>query len=173
MQQLPIEMDTRFKTNARRTVKLTDHHSLCPIDHKRSLRRHERDFSHVDLLLLCALLILVTKGHIERRAVGLAFALTFDGRHLRLAKLVTDKVQARLFLKPKNRKKFPEHRLQSHALATRRFNLLLEELIIGVDLKLDEIRGLDGFLEFAEVNAFRHGGRMMEVWCRSKRGAGC
>jgi hypothetical protein len=35
-------------------------------------------------------------------------------------------------------------------------HLLLEELRIGVELDLDEIGGIDDFLEFSEVKTFRH-----------------
>jgi len=139
-------MDAGFKTNTRRTVQLTHHHALSPVDHKGPLRRHERNLPHVDLLLLRALLVLVAEGHIERRAVGLTLALTLDRRHLRLSKLVTYEVQTRLLLKPKNREKLPEDSLQPNASTTRRLNLLLKELIVRVDLKLNEIRGLNGFL---------------------------
>ena len=43
------------------------------------------------------------------------------------------------------------------SLRLRGVDVLLEKLLVGLDLNLDEIRRLDGFLEFAEVDAFRHG----------------
>ena len=32
----------------------------------------------------------------------------------------------------------------------------MKELVVGVDLQLDEVRGLDGLLQLTEVDAFRH-----------------
>ena len=86
-------MDAGFKTNSRRTVKLTDHHALRSIDDKGPLRSHQRNLAHVDLFLLGALLVLVPKGDVQGSAVRLPLALTLNRRHLRLAQFVTDKIQ--------------------------------------------------------------------------------
>jgi hypothetical protein len=57
-----------------------------------------------------------------------------------------------------DRKKLAEHGLQAHivaALADR--DILLEKLVVGIDLEFDEVGWLYGLLQFAEVDAFRHG----------------
>ena len=49
--------------------------ALRAVDDESALRGHERDFAHVNFLFLRPLLFLEQEGDVERRAVGLAFAL--------------------------------------------------------------------------------------------------
>ena len=151
-------------------MKLADHDALRPVDHKGALRGHERNLAHVNFLFLGGPFVLVTEGHIEGRAEGLALTLTLDGGHLRLTQVITDKVQAGLFFETKDGEKLPEHRLESHVLAFRGIHVLLEKFVVGVDLEFNEVRGLNGFLQFAEVDAFRHGGSICRDVGRSIRG---
>ena len=44
VEHLAVQVDGRFKSYPGGAVQLTNHHTLCAIDHKRALRRHERDF---------------------------------------------------------------------------------------------------------------------------------
>ena len=41
-----------FEENTRRTVQLTDDDTFGPVNHKRPIRSHERDFAKVNFLLL-------------------------------------------------------------------------------------------------------------------------
>ena len=75
VEHLAVEMDARLERDAGRAMQLADDHALGAIDDERALRRHERDFAHVNFLFLGPLLFLELEGDVERRAVGLAFAL--------------------------------------------------------------------------------------------------
>ena len=57
-----------------RTVELGNDDALGAVDDERALRRHQRDFAHVNLLLLGAVLLLELEGDVQRRGEGLAFA---------------------------------------------------------------------------------------------------
>ena len=56
-----------------------------------------------------------------------------------------------------DRKKFAEDGLQADIPALAYRNILLKELVVGIDLELDEVGWLDGLLQFTELDAFRHG----------------
>ncbi len=153
-----MQVNAGLKADARGTVQLAHHHALGAIDDEGALKGHERNFAHVDLFFLGGPLVFVTEGHIQRRAEGLAFTLALDGRHFGLAQVVADEIEAGFLLKTENGEKFLEDRLQTQRFYAWRVHILLEEFVIGIDLELNEVWGLDGFLKFAEVNAFRHGG---------------
>ena len=57
-----------------RAMQLGDDDALGAVDDERALRRHERDFAHVNFLFLRPLLFLELEGDMQRRAEGLAFA---------------------------------------------------------------------------------------------------
>src|SRR6266446_5342344 len=54
VEDFPIEMDGGFKSDPRRTMQLADYHTLRAIDHESALRRHKRDFAHVNFFFLGA-----------------------------------------------------------------------------------------------------------------------
>jgi hypothetical protein len=56
-----------------------------------------------------------------------------------------------------DREKLAEHRLQADVAALVDRDILLEKFVVGIDLEFDEVGWLDGLLQFAEVDAFRHG----------------
>src|SRR5205823_9704632 len=56
VKHLAVHVHRRFKRNARRAVQLAHDYALRPIDHECSLRCHERDFAHINFLLLRPLL---------------------------------------------------------------------------------------------------------------------
>jgi hypothetical protein len=56
-----------------------------------------------------------------------------------------------------DREKLAEDSLEADVAAFGDRDILLEKFVVGIDLKLDEVWWLDGLLQFAEVDPFRHG----------------
>ena len=101
-------------------MQLRDDDALGAIDDEGALRRHERDFAHVNLLLLGPLLFLQLEGDVQRRAEGLALAHRLADAQLRLADFVAGKVERDFFVVARDREDFLEHRLQTGLLALAR-----------------------------------------------------
>ena len=59
-------------------MKLTDDDALRAVDHEGALRRHERNFAHVNLFFLRPLFLAELESDMQRRAVSLTFALRFE-----------------------------------------------------------------------------------------------
>jgi hypothetical protein len=96
-----------------RAMQLADDHALRAVDHERALRRHERDFAHVNFLFLGPLLLAELESDVQRRAVSLAFALRLERAQLRLADLVMAEIERRLFVVALDRENFLENGLQA------------------------------------------------------------
>ena len=88
----------------------------APLITKVPCGRHERQFAHVNFFFLGALLFLEQEGDVQRRAVGLPFALRLEGGQLRLADVVMTKSSVTLFVVALDRKNFPEHGLEAGVL---------------------------------------------------------
>ena len=159
-EHLAVQMDRALEADAWRTVQLRDHDAFRAVHDERAGGRHQRDFAHVNLLLLHALFLLEVEGHVERRGVSLALAHALADAHLRLRQLVAREVQRDLLVVARDREHLAEHRLQSGLLALRGRDALLQEFLVGIGLQLDEIWRLCAFLDGSEVDAFRH-----DVWC--------
>ena len=84
-----------------------DDDALGAIDDERALRRHERDFAHVNFFFLGALFFLELEGDVKRRAKGLAFALAFERSQLGLADFVDGEIEHRLFRRSSRSGKLP------------------------------------------------------------------
>ena len=138
-------------------MELGNDDALGAVDHESALRRHEREFAHVNFFLFRAALVLVSEGHIERRAESLPLALGFKRGHFRLAEFVADEVEGGFVLETMDREKLAEDSLQTDIPAFAYRNILLKKLVVGIDLELDEVWWLDGLLQFTELDAFRHG----------------
>ncbi len=87
--------------------------ALGAVDHERALRRHERNFAHVNFLFLRPLFFLELEGDVERRAKGLAFALRLEGAQFRFANFVVAEIERRLFVVALDRENFLEDGLQT------------------------------------------------------------
>ena len=74
-------------------MELADDDPLGAIDDKSSLRGHEREFAHEDLLLLGRLFLLEQKGDVQGRAEGDAFAQALQPIVLGFANFVVGEVQ--------------------------------------------------------------------------------
>jgi len=79
-------------------MQLAYDYALGAVDDKRALRRHERDFAHVNLLFLRAFFFSQLESDVQRRAVGLAFALRFKRRQFRLTNVIVTKIEDRFLV---------------------------------------------------------------------------
>src|SRR5207247_9529632 len=52
VEHFSVKMDRGLKSDPRRAMQLAHYDTLRTIDHKGALRRHERDFAHVNFLFL-------------------------------------------------------------------------------------------------------------------------
>ena len=138
-------------------MELADDDTLGSVDDECPGLRHERNLAHVNALFLGRALVLVPEGDVKRGAVGLAVDLALNGAKLGLLQRVADEIQGGFLFEAEDREELAEDGLQADILALRGIDARLEELLVRLDLKFDEVRGRDGLLEFAEVDAFRHG----------------
>jgi hypothetical protein len=138
-------------------VKLADDNALGTVHDEGACIGHERDFAHVDFLFLGGLLVLVAEGDIKGCAIGLTVNLTLDRGDLGLLQCVAHKVEIRLLLEAVDGEKFSEDGLKTDILALRGLDTRLEEFLVRPDLQFNEVRGLDGLVQFSEGDTFRHG----------------
>ena len=137
-------------------MQLRDDNALGTIDHKSALGSHQRKLAHVNFFFLRAAFVFVTEGHIERSAERLPLALGLESGHFGLTEFIAHEVERGFILEAKNREKFAEDSLQTDVAAFAGRDILLKELVVGVDLQFDEVWWLDGLCQFSEMNAFRH-----------------
>src|SRR5437773_8215414 len=98
-------------------MQLRNYHPFRPIDHKRSLRRHERDLAHVDFLFLRPLFFLELESDVERRAESLPFPLCLQRRQFWLADLVMTEIERGFLIIALDGENLLEHSLQAGGLA--------------------------------------------------------
>src|SRR5438874_4894250 len=113
-------------------MQLGNNHPLRPVDHERSLRRHERDLAHVDLLFLRPLFLLELESDVERRTESLPFALRFQGAQFWLADLVMTEIQGGLFVIALDRENLLEDSLQAIILAFGQRHVFLQKVDVRV-----------------------------------------
>src|SRR4030095_16002827 len=111
-------------------MQLTDHDSLGAVDYKSALRRHERDFAHVNLLLFRAFFFAQLEGDVQRRAIGLPFTLRFQSRQLRLANVVVTEVENSFLVVAFDWENLFKDSLESLVLPLRVRNVLLQKIDI-------------------------------------------
>ena len=138
-------------------MELADNNALRPVHDERAGVGHERDLAHVDLFFLGGLLVLVTEGHVERGAVGLAVDRALDRADLGLLKGVAHEIQRGLLLKAVDREKLTEDGLEADILALGGLDARLEKFLVRLDLQFDEVGRLDCLVQFSEGDAVRHG----------------
>ncbi len=156
-----IQVLGALKADARRAVKLADDDTLGAIDDERSTISHERNFPHVNALLLGTGLVAQLKCHIERRTVRFRLANRLKCGELRLADFVHDEIERHFLVIALDGEHLLEDRLQAKFLALGREDALLEKLLIRAYLNFDEIRRLGDFVDFAKIDALGHD----EEWC--------
>jgi len=122
-------------------MKLGDDNAFRAVDDKRAALGHHRDVAHVDLLVLDEILLAQTQFHIKRHGIGDSFANALDLGVLRIADRIGDILQNQTTVVGFNRENLSEHRLEALGFALFVRHALLQEIQIGIDLNLDEIRG--------------------------------
>src|SRR5207253_8958949 len=100
----------------------------------RALRSHERDFAHVNLLLLRPLLLAELESDVERRAESLTFALSFERAQFRFADIVMAEIENRFFVVALDRENFFEYGLEAGDFALGGRHILLKEINVGIEL---------------------------------------
>ena len=124
-------------------MQLGDNHPLDPVDDKGSVAGHERDFTHVDFLLLdildglvVGILVVDDKSDLdpERNRVRHAAELTLLNIENRFAQSVAHVFKRSIARVADNRKHGLECRVQSLLNPLSRIDLVLHELLIGFHL---------------------------------------
>src|SRR5204863_976457 len=100
-------------------------HAFGTIDDERSLRRHERDFAHVNFLFLGPLFFAELEGNVERCAVGLALALGLERGQLWFADFVMAEIENGFFVVALDRKYFFENGLKTGSFALGKRDIFL------------------------------------------------
>src|SRR5262249_55883795 len=106
IEYLAVDVDRGLERNARRTMQLAHHHALRTIDDERTLRRHERDLTHVHFLFLGAFLLAQLERHVQRRTVCLTFPLRFKWRQFWFTDIVVTEIKNGLFIVAFDRENF-------------------------------------------------------------------
>src|ERR1035437_5849686 len=106
-------MDAGFKSDTGRAVQLRNNHALGSVDDEGALRRHERNFAHVNFLFLGPALFAQLEGYVQRRAESLALALRLERAQLRLADFVVTEIEHGFFVVTFNRENFLKNSLQA------------------------------------------------------------
>ena len=146
MQPLPGRMPLLIKTDARRTMQLTHHHTLGTVDDKRGAIRHQRELAQINLAFLNLLVVAhQAQRQVQRRTVrgAVSDAIAIIARHI--APSVGNILQAILVIVILNRKKVLEDRLQTDLFAFRRRNKLLQKLLVGIQLQTQQIQRRNDF----------------------------
>ena len=150
--------------HARGAVQLRDDHALGAVHHEGAVLGHERQFAHVDFLLLhflgAAVLdrrFLVIQGqahqHAQRRGEGEAAHDAFLHVEGRLAELVLDILEGRVAGIAADREHGLEGRVQADVAALLGSLVLLQELAVGFQLDGQKIRDFEHARALAEVLA--------------------
>jgi hypothetical protein len=143
-------------------VQLRDHDALGAVDDEGAVRRHQRDLTEVDLLLLDvadrlgAGLVVDVPDHQanddldrgrEGHATGAALVLVVLGT----IEAIADELEGRGLAEVTDREDALEHRLESDVLARLEGHVALQKLVVRPLLDVDEIGDLDDALELSEV----------------------
>ncbi len=155
-QQLPIRMDARLEADAGGAVQLADDDALGAVDDEIALAGHHGQLAHVDPLFLGGALLAEAEGDVKGGGVGLALANALDGGKLGFADLVGGELELDLAVVALDREDFGEDGLEALGAALGGGNLGLEEIAVGLELVLDEIRDVDRLVDLPEIDAL-HG----------------
>jgi hypothetical protein len=155
VQRLAIRVRCHLEGDAGGAMELGHHDTLGAVDDERAALGHHRDFTHVNVLVLDEVLLAEAKLHVERHRVGDALAEALELGVLRVAEIVGNVLERQPLVIAQDREHLAEHGLEALGLALLLGNALLQEVEIGRDLNLDEVRRLDDFAKLAEVDAFR------------------
>ena len=151
-----------IEEHARRTVQLRDDDALGAVDDEGAGVGHERQFAHVDFLLLDVLDRLVRRlavvddqahGHAQRRAVAHAARTALALVERRLAQTIVDVLERGRARIARDREHRLQRGVQALVLARVRIAVGLQELAIGIDLDREQIRNIEHRRTLAEILA--------------------
>src|SRR5262249_48025975 len=128
IKHLAVDVDSGLERNAGRTMQLAHHHAFRTIDDEGTLRCHERDLTHVDFFFLRAFLLSQLECHVQRRTVGLPFALRFKWRQFWFTDIVVAKIKNGFFIVAFDRENFLENSLKPLILALRILDVFLKKI---------------------------------------------
>src|SRR5215470_6301870 len=147
-----------------RALELRHHHALGAVDDEGAFLRHEGQLAQVDLLAslladgprLGFLVVIVddeTQGDLEGNGEGHPPVVTFLDGVLRITEVIAVELEQSVVVVVRDGEHGLEHRLQPRLLAALGRHVLLQELLVGALLDLDEIGNLDDRRNLAEVLA--------------------
>jgi hypothetical protein len=145
-----------FKTDAGRAMKLGNDDTLSTIDDEGSAICHERDFTHIHSFLFGTGFFAKLEGDVERCTVGFSFADGFQRSELGVTDFVEYEIESHFLVVALDRKDLFEHGLEADVLALRGEDILLQEILIGPKLYLNQVRWLGDFVDLAKVGALGH-----------------
>ena len=154
VQQFTVRVRRHFESDAGRAMELRDDDALSAVDDEGAALGHHGDFAHVNIFILDEVFLAEAELHVKGHRVGDAFAETLELGILRITEGVGNVFEDETLVVRMDREYLAENGLQALGLALLLRNTFLEELEIGRDLNLNEIRRLNDFAEFAEVRAF-------------------
>ena len=153
-ERLAVRVRRALRGDAGAAVQLAHDHALRAVDHERAVLRHHGDLAEEHLLLARLVLVLQAERRVERLRVRLALAQRLLVRELRRLELVLHEVQHVAAVERLDREDFVEDRLEALLLALRGRHVLLEEVVVGLRLDLDQVRRVVHVLQTAEYLAF-------------------
>ena len=136
-----------LEEHARRAMELRDDHALGAVDDERAVFGHERDFAHVDLLLLHLLHRIFRcftihddqpNARAKRRAVRQPALLAFDNVECRRQQRIRDKLESGIARMARDRKDRRERSLQAFILACVAGRVGLKERAIRHELRFEQ-----------------------------------
>ena len=150
--------------HTRRALELRDDHPLGPVDDEGALLGHERELAQVHLLLphlahglglgfLVVVDDLEPQRDLQRDREGHAPVVALLHRVLGIAEVVAVELEHGVPVVVLDREHRLEDRLQPRLVAPLGRDLLLQKLLVGLLLDLDEIRDLDDGRDLTEVLA--------------------
>ncbi len=150
-----------FEEHAGGAVQLADDDTLGAIDDERAVVGHERNFAHVDLLLLDLLDDLGRRGlaviddHLQLRAHGggerESALLAFPHVERRFCDVELDELHLDHAVVRHDRERGQERRLQALGLALLRSDVLLKESHVGILLHRQQVRDVQNALALSEI----------------------
>ncbi len=168
VQLLVIGLDLDHEIDARRAVKLADHHALGAIDDELAAADHDRHVAQVDRFFEHGLALVETKPDVERAAVGQAELAALIGVVPRLAQVVADVFQLKGLVVALDREDFPEDPFEPRVGTLFGEVIGLQESLVAPGLDDGQVGNRELVVNPAEIpfhgrNDAPHGGRSRHV----------
>ena len=154
VKRLAVRMRGHLEGDARGPVQLGDDDALGAVDDERAPFGHHRDLTHVDILILDEVLLAQPELHVQGNRIRDPLAQALELGVLGITQGVGDVLERQALVVGENGENLTKNGLEALRLTLLFGDALLQEVQIGGDLNLDEIRRLDHFAELAEIGAF-------------------